>query len=131
MKKLGYAIAVLVLLSGCGTIINGTTQVVEIYSTPSGATVYSSGSYLGETPCAVPLSRNRIHILQFKKPGFETVVKRLESNFSLIVLLNIFWFDFITPTVIDLISGGAWWVAPESVHVKLTPKGPVTSEGVK
>lgn len=47
------------LLSGCATIIFGSTQKITIDSEPSGADVFVSGKPMGKAPLEIEVPRNR------------------------------------------------------------------------
>ncbi len=80
-----------VLLSGCATLVNGTSQTVAVNSTPQGAScsVDRSGSTLSSiaaTPSIVPVSKSvNSLIVTCSKPGYKTahdvgqlIVRRLD-----------------------------------------------------
>lgn len=65
MKRL-FVLAIL-FLSGCATIITGTTQEVSFQSNPDGAQVSVSGRILGRTPLTMNLKKKKDKLLYFKK----------------------------------------------------------------
>src|SRR2546428_4814985 len=54
-------IALVFLVSGCATIMHGTTQSIGISSTPTGASVSVDNIAHGQTPVVAPLSRKDNH----------------------------------------------------------------------
>lgn len=66
------AVLVLVLLSGCATMMNGSTKKVDVESEPSGAKVNVRGEIRGKTPLTVELDRSKTHLIRLEKEGYET-----------------------------------------------------------
>ena len=58
------------LLSGCATIVKGTTQIIPVSSDPTGARVTVDNSPAGTTPTTVTLSRKQNHMVVIEKEGF-------------------------------------------------------------
>jgi len=82
MKKTILAGAVVLALTGCATIIGGTTQPLTIKSTPEGAAVSVTNRvgekiHSGLAPLTVVLNRGagyfkpEIYTIKFEKDGFE------------------------------------------------------------
>lgn len=70
-------------VSGCATILWGTTQNVEIRSTPSGADVFVSGKHKGKTPLEVEVPREKDFLnIVLKKEGYADTQVKLEDNFN-------------------------------------------------
>ena len=59
MKSLQIIVVASAMLpmAGCATMINGTSQRVEVLSEPPGAEVFVQGERVGTTPAAIVLSR--------------------------------------------------------------------------
>ena len=115
------AISVLLLVgSGCATIIQGTTQKVPVSSVPSGARVTLNESTAYTTPTALELSRKEHHTLQFSLEGYQPEVIKLESVTSGVVMGNILLGGLIGWGV-DAASGGQYRLVPETVHITLRP----------
>ena len=105
-------------LSGCATLMCGTSQNVPVSSNPAGATLQVDGSGSFTTPATLRLERKRDHILVFTKDGYE------EQSFTLLhviggavcgnILLGglIGWF-------VDALTGAQYRLAPAKVHVEL------------
>jgi len=115
------AISVLLLVgSGCATIIHGTTQKVPVSSVPSGTGVTVDGSTGFTTPTVLELSRSDHHTLQFSLEGYHPEVMRMESVTSGVVMGNILLGGLIGWGV-DAASGGQYRLVPETVHITLRP----------
>jgi len=109
-----------VLSSGCATIVTGTRQAVTFTSDPPGATV-NAGGYMTTTPGTLQLKRNRSYTVFVKKEGYQPASAFIGRTFNLWVLGNLFW-EPISFTIVDLLTGAFWTLDREQVHVVLTPK---------
>ncbi len=126
-----YILATLLALagfiSGCATIINGTTQRIPVSSDPSGVTITVENGTKYKTPATVELSRKENHTLQFSLDGYESETVQLESVTSGAVMGNILAGGLIGWGV-DAASGGQYRLVPESVHVSLRPAVPIEGQ---
>jgi hypothetical protein len=108
-------------LSSCATIIHGGgTQTIPITTSPPGATVKVEDQDL-ITPTEVTLDRNRVYQVTASKTGYQTATKTIHYKFSWVTLLDLI---FILPWVIDLVSGGAFQLEPDSLNIVLVPEVP-------
>ncbi len=109
------------LVSGCATIIHGTTQEVPVATTPPAATLTVVGQpQTYTTPTKVTLKRNQNHILQFGKDGYEPTSFTLQSVISGAVAGNIIAGGLIG-WGIDAASGAQYKLVPEEGNVTLKP----------
>jgi hypothetical protein len=58
-------------LAGCGTIVRGATEQVQLVSEPSDALASTSLGHSCQTPCTVSVGRKDEFTVTFEKPGFE------------------------------------------------------------
>ena len=61
--------SVCALLSGCATIVKGTTEIISVSSDPTGARVTGDNAPAGTTPTTVTLSRKQNHRVVIEKEG--------------------------------------------------------------
>lgn len=122
LLKLTILFLTLRMSIGCGTIIHGSTQDIDIASNPSSAIVFVNGAKMGETPARLTLRRKDNHTLKITKEGYESVEVYIKGSTSAWIIGNIV-FGGIPGCVIDLITGGAYDLAPERVDVSLPKKG--------
>jgi hypothetical protein len=61
---------IMLLISSCATIVNGTHQAIGISSTPAGASVLVDNEKNLITPARVELKRNQVHTFLFHKDGY-------------------------------------------------------------
>jgi len=118
--------------SGCASIVDKTTDSVNISSTPSGADIQivnRAGSvvYDGQTPADTPPLKKgagwfkaQNYTVEFKKPGYETVKAEIEQGLSGWYLIgNVFIGGMIGWLVVDPITGAMWTL--DDLHVTLKP----------
>jgi hypothetical protein len=126
MRPLACGAAVIsmtvVFSSGCGTIINGTTQSLAVSSDPSGATLSLDDGTTYTTPASINLKRDRDHTIKVSKAGYETETLVVSRSMSWWFAGNLL-FGGIPGFVIDAISGGMWRFEDETLGVTLRPAG--------
>ena len=66
-------------ISGCATVISGTTQTLTFNSEPTGAEVYLDGARIGSTPVSLSVKKNEKDTVMIQKEGYKTVTS---PNFS-------------------------------------------------
>jgi hypothetical protein len=108
----------LMSLTGCATILSGTSQTVEVRSAPHGARVVVDGRDVGTTPLKADLKRGVPHTVQVSKDGYldETVVTTTRGNGA--IALNLILGGGVG-AIIDVASGAATHVTPDAVTVDL------------
>jgi uncharacterized protein YceK len=123
MRKLCIATFIFLLIiifSGCSTVLNSTTQEVELKTTPANAKVTIDGKKFGTTPQVVNIDRGSNHTVKFDFDGFESYEIQLTRKIS-------FWFwgnalnGFIPGMLIDMFTGSMYNLLPEKVEIELTP----------
>jgi uncharacterized protein YceK len=97
-------LSIVVLLSGCATILSGGPDAVSISTNPPGAAVFVDNMQVGQTPTVVTLDRSRsMGHIRIELPGFQPVVmqrsKSMNGWFIASICLG------ILPAIIDLITG--------------------------
>ena len=107
-----------IFISGCATIINGTSQKIQVSSEPAGAAVSVDGGDACTTPVRLRLERRRDHTLILAKDGYETQSIKILHVLSEAVCGNMFlggplgW-------VFDICAGTQYKLIPNPVHVEL------------
>ena len=112
------------LLTGCMTIRNGKYQAVTIDSDPPGANVViEPGNKEMKTPGVVELRRRSDYAVILEKEGFRRESVLLEGKIGglwrNIVLLHPV--SIVVGLIIDLSTGAAYELEPNSVSVTLMP----------
>lgn len=123
MKKVNLLLAIVaafvLMLSGCATIISGTTQDLTFESNPEGAKVYLDGKLMGVTPFTIPVHRNKYKHLRVEKEGYETVQRDLGKKFNCVSLLNVILGGLLGTTT-DSVSGAIVNYDDNSYFIELT-----------
>ena len=83
---------IVIMCSGCGTIINGRWQTVKINTTPSQAMVKMPDMIENvPTPTSVKIERGQSYLVEITKPGFEDKWIVLQKRkYRSIILADIF-----------------------------------------
>ncbi len=120
-----FVILLLVFLSSCATILDGSrTRVRVINGSPANARVYLNGNYCGEAPATLRVQKKSLKQeggskIEIKAEGYETqtvvLTKKTKAGFIVLDLLFGFW-----PLVIDASTGNFAGVKPKRVRYYLT-----------
>jgi PEGA domain len=123
MKKLSVLMIIaagFALLTACSTILNTTTQEIEIKSTPPNAKITIDGRKFGTTPQTVNLERGSNHIVKLDLDGYDLYETQLTRKISAWFWGNIL--NGILPGVLtDFISGAMYRLLPENLDLELHP----------
>ncbi|HEY6420008.1 MAG TPA: PEGA domain-containing protein [Candidatus Binataceae bacterium] len=107
-----------IYLCACATLIHGGgQQTVSIATDPSGAKVQVGGQSL-VTPAEITLSRDHDYQVVVNKEGYAQEITEIHSRFSWVTVLDLV---FIIPWVIDLVSGGGYYLDPETIQLTMAP----------
>jgi hypothetical protein len=132
MKKLVLVCAVL-NMTGCASMFTGTSSIVNVTSTPSGADCDIAGRGV-HTPGNVSLSKSGDDLIaNCQKEGYLPGSTRVESSFNAVTLLDTFLgIPGALAYIIDF-STGAAFEYPEQVSINLLkePAKPVVFEEPK
>src|SRR3989338_3712172 len=61
-------------ISGCATIVSGTTQKIPVSSDPTGAVAKVDGTMAAVTPTVFNLERKTDHTIEISKEGYKTAL---------------------------------------------------------
>ena len=130
------------MLQSCASIVNGGDQKIFITTTPPGAEItivdtnvilHSTDdsswserqirSIVGTSPMTAILQRGRHHSVQIKKNGY-----RIEHVLTGNGTSGAYWANLLMPglwcaNMVDVGSGAAYTIIPDSLGVPLTPGG--------
>jgi hypothetical protein len=116
------ALVALSALSGCGTILHGPHEDLEIRSRPEKAQVWIDGVQQGETPTKVALAVNTSHVVVIKAPGYKDQTVRTDSMLNAgYVAIDILL--ALVPVIVDAATGSWYKLAPSPMNVILQPEG--------
>ena len=124
ISKLAVIMLCISLLPACATITRGTTDVVEITSDPTQATVTTDLGYNGRTSCSIEHKRKRSFIVTVEMDGYETetifVDNKWDGKGTAGMAGNII-FGGIIGIGVDSFSGATMGHYPNKIHVDLKP----------
>ena len=123
------------LIQACATSQQGTEQIVNFSSMPSGAYVETSHGYSCPlTPCSIKLPRNKSFEVVISKPGFTTVntaVASVPSGLGAVGAVGSALIGGVIATGYDVYKGGIFELVPSSVEVKLDSTSAMVLEEVR
>jgi hypothetical protein len=112
------------LFTGCATIVSGPSQQVPVTSDPPGATVQIRDQTI-TTPGTVTLKRNEDYSVRISKDGYYDNVAILRHRESDWILGNLLW-DLPTTGLVMFLTqgqGGLIVVGPGSIYDRVTGAG--------
>lgn len=126
--RTGGVLAALALLSGCATILEGSTQDLALETNPAGATcvVNREGNYLGtvvSTPGHFKIGRSKRDLtIVCTRPGFATVTVSQPSDYAGTTWGNLM-LGYPTGFLIDGLSGADYFY-PTRIIMDMAPASP-------
>ncbi|MBK8374615.1 MAG: hypothetical protein IPN50_14400 [Sphingomonadales bacterium] len=125
MKKV-FAVAAatigFVALSGCATVINGTSQDYQIESSPEGAKAVLSSGESCTTPCEISLKRRNDISVSFDLAGYKSETVLVQSRTGGAGVGNILLGGVIGAGV-DASNGSMNSLYPRPLRIKLAADG--------
>lgn len=122
-KQLAAALALAGMsLSGCATVLNGTSQDVDFNSEPQGAVIALHTGQNCVTPCTFSMRRGDDASVEINKPGFKPVTVYIQSRLGGSTFGNIILGGGIG-AVVDGSNGSSNRLYPNPVYVRLVPVG--------
>ncbi|MFT4072231.1 MAG: PEGA domain-containing protein [Dysgonamonadaceae bacterium] len=120
MRNLSFLIclSLIVLTSGCATIICGTRQTVKFASTPTNASVLIDEVNVGQTPFETRLKRDREYKVVIKLDGYLPYETKLTKEFNAWYIGNIV-FGGLIGLIIDPITGAIYKLSPKELNAQL------------
>jgi len=109
-------------LGGCATVINGTSQDIQVASEPSGASVEFTGGIGCTAPCELSLKRKDDYRAAFVLDGYKSEYVYVQSRTGGAVAGNILAGGLIGG-VVDASNGASNSLYPRPLHVRLVPDG--------
>ena len=126
MRLYPLGLLLLLLLPGCATIVDGTTQTLTVRTAPVGATcsILRGPDVVGmvpSTPGTILLHRERPDLtVVCDKPGWDRSVKVLPSKFTAVTVGNLF-FGGLIGVVVDEATRANYRYDRDEV-IQLTPQ---------
>lgn len=117
----GVLMAAAVGSSGCGAILNGSSQTIGAQSAPDGAQIIvEPGGMRYTTPTEMSLERKNSYVLTFRKEGYSdaTFTVRKKANAGIIILDVLL--TGLVGVVVDAATGAWNGLSPDVATVSLT-----------
>lgn len=115
-------------ISGCATIVQGTTQKIKVSSDPPDATVQVDGKVAGTTPLKLRLKTHKDHDLVFMKDGYKEEKITLLRVVGSATCGNIFMWG-VAGWAVDGLTASQYRLKPDKVHVELKKVEADSNEG--
>lgn len=109
-------------VTGCATVMNGTSQPVAFKSDPDGAVIKLISGQTCTTPCEYELKRGKDSMVTYSKDGYQTVSVYINSKTGGTTFGNILAGGVIGG-VVDGANGAANHLVPAPVYVRLVANG--------
>ena len=128
--RLVVVIVLMFTLSGCGVILQGSDQDIEVQTNPTGATV-TGGPFVGTytTPVAVTLERKKNYVLTIEKDGFRTVEVPIHPAVNPIIVVADVVLTALVGVVVDAVTGGWNDLEPDVINATLERDRAMSSLG--
>ncbi len=114
------AFSCMIALSGCASIISGSSQNVSFKSEPPGATLAVDGRDMGKTPVTINLKRKKDQHFTIALDGYNTQEFSLNTGFNPWFLGNIVTGGLLGSTT-DSVSGAINEYSPDYYNIMLVP----------
>ena len=118
-------IIVLIISSGCATIVHGTRQDIAITTDPAGAGLSVDGRENYISPAVISMSRKDNHVVQIDKDGYQKEAVNIKQTMSLATLGDMLAGGIIG-YVVDAKTGAQCRLIPDNIYVHLRPVIPKT-----
>lgn len=124
LSKIAIATILLSVLSGCGTIVRGTTEDVAINASPASANVETSTGQRCVGSCVIEVPRKDSFTVTASAPGYEPQTVSVKSSLSgggAAGLAGNVVFGGVIGVGVDAVSGAAYDHTPNPVNIQLRP----------
>ncbi|HRI45956.1 MAG: PEGA domain-containing protein [Ignavibacteriaceae bacterium] len=119
--KLFFILMIAIAISGCSTLFNTTTEIIELRTTPENAKITINGKRYGTTPQYINLQRAENHLVKFELDGYEIYETQITQRLSYWLWANSLN-GFVPGLLIDWYTGSMYNLLPDKINVELTPQ---------
>lgn len=113
-----------VMLGGCATIINGSTQQITVNSNVDGAEVYLNDEMLGTTPLFATIRRGQEGLLTVTAAGYQPYQIALNKKLNWATFGNLLsTYTAILGSGTDYSTGAIYMYEPSTFYASLHPSG--------
>ena len=120
--RLGAAVLAASSLSGCATVMHGTSQPVSFQTVPPGADAELISGPKCKTPCQYSLKRGKDTRVTITMEGYEPATVNIQSRTGGASLGNVLAGGLIGG-IVDGTNGASNFLYPNPVYIKLAPVG--------
>jgi hypothetical protein len=120
-NRVVLSVAAALVLSGCGAILHGPRQNIDVQTSPGGAKLETSpatGTFT--TPATLNLERKNTYLLTFTAPGYNPATFNLRNGIGTGTLIADVLLTGIVGVVVDAVTGSWYGLEPETANVTLT-----------
>lgn len=110
----------MLLIQGCSSVINGTTQKITITSNVQGAEVMLNGVNLGRTPVTTRVKREKTSHLLVRKDGYKDYSLQVQTKLDPWFWGNIVIGGLVGSTT-DSVTGSTHLIDPDTIFVQMEP----------
>lgn len=107
-------------MTGCSTIMTGTSESLSINSNVQSAKVYVNGELKGQTPLTIELSTKKDYLVRIEAEGYVSYTEVIKKKASGWVWGNVFLGGLIGLGV-DLATGGLYVFEKDNISGTLFP----------
>lgn len=108
-------------LTGCGAILHGSRQNIEVQSSPTGARLeVAPGTGIFATPTTLNLERKNSYVLTFSSPGYNPATFDLHNGIGTGTVIADVFLTGLIGVLVDGLTGSWYGLEPESANVTLT-----------
>ena len=120
LRILFTSLMLVLTISGCATIVDGTSQPVTFNSEPNRAKIAINGVPVGVTPLTIQVKRAKNTIIEAKKDGYEPQQISLQTKVNTYFWGNILCGGFLGSTT-DFASDAMVEYSPNMYFISLDP----------
>ncbi len=116
----GAAAFLIMNLTGCGAIFNGSSKNIQVEASPSGTAVTTqppTGDHVA--PTTLELSRKHSYVITFSKEGYKSANAMIQNKAQAGIIVLDVLLTGIIGVVIDAVTGSWNNLSPDQVSVSL------------
>lgn len=126
MLKVAAAICMVGILSGCGSIIRGTSEDVAINATPAGTKIQTSNGFRCDTSCVIKVPRRDTFQVVASRAGYQTETVFVDTEISGGGVAGVAGNVLLGGVIgigVDTYNGAGLDHTPNPVNIQLEPNG--------
>jgi hypothetical protein len=108
-------------MAGC-SLFGSQSQSIGVSSDPPGAQVFVGEKLMGTTPVHFEVARGEFHIVEVRKPGYQTQSRALQRKMSALGMLDIVGGYLWLIPLVGLFSSASFEHDPAEIGITLEPE---------